>query len=61
MIFSKKEKIRSPYTLEICGSCNKQSQRKFLQGDYVFKKTSSCKFCEGQLIIEKIFGKITTS
>lgn len=57
-MFSKKEEKRDPYTVEQCGSCKKDTKRKFIEGDYVFKETSPCISCKGQLIITKIFGEI---
>ena len=57
-MFSKKEEKRIPYTVEQCESCNKDTKRKFVEGDYVFKETSQCESCKGQLRITKIFGEI---
>lgn len=57
MIFSKKEEIVTPYSVEQCDSCKAISKRKFIRGDYVFKKTESCKSCNGQMLIIKIFGE----
>ncbi len=57
MIFSKKEEIVTPYTVEQCNSCKAISKRKFIRGDYVFKNTESCKSCNGQTLIIKIFGE----
>jgi hypothetical protein len=57
-MFSKKDEQRTPYTVERCEFCNKEVKRKFKEGDYVFKKTLSCKSCKGQLRIEKIYGEI---
>ena len=61
MIFSKKEEIREPYTVEKCNSCNAETKRKFTEGDYVFKNASQCKSCDGKMIIEKIYGEIVTN
>ncbi len=57
MIFSKKEEIVTPYTVEQCNSCKAISKRKFIRGDYVFKNTNSCKSCNGQMLIINIFGE----
>jgi hypothetical protein len=58
-MFSKKEKFRTAFTLEQCESCNKESKRKFKDGDYVFKEISSqCDSCKGKLRISKIFGEV---
>ncbi|MFB5630928.1 MAG: hypothetical protein ACE5RN_05025 [Nitrosopumilaceae archaeon] len=58
MMFSKKEEIRTPFTIEECKSCNKESKRKFKEGDFIFKETSQCALCQGKLRISKIFGEI---
>jgi len=58
MIFKKKEEKRSAYTIEQCSSCQKELKREFKKGDYVFKDTSSCSECEGQMLIIKIFGEL---
>ena len=60
MIFSKKEDVRTPYTVEECDSCHKDIKRKFKDGDYVFKETSQCSSCDGKLRISKIFGELVT-
>lgn len=57
-MFSKKEEIRTPFTVEQCKSCNKESKRKFNDGDYIFKESSECNSCKGKLRISKIFGEI---
>ena len=57
-MFSKKEEKRISYTVEQCESCKKDTKRKFVVGDYVFKETSQCESCKGQLRISKIFGEI---
>jgi hypothetical protein len=57
-MFSKKEEKRAPYTVEQCESCKKETKRKFIEGDYIFKETSPCISCKGQLRITKIFGEI---
>ena len=59
-MFSKKEEERAPYTVEKCDSCNKETKRKFNEGDYIFKNTTTCESCKGQLKIEKIYGEIIT-
>ena len=59
MIFSKKEEIRTPYTIEKCTSCQKESKRKFKDSDFIFKETTECISCKGKLQISKIFGEIT--
>ena len=58
-MFEKNEIIES-HTLEQCDACEKQLKRKFSQGDYVFKHTSKCSSCNGQVIIAKIFGETLT-
>ena len=57
-MFSKKEEIRTPYTVVQCESCHKESKRKFEEGDYIFKETSQCNSCKGKSKISKIFGEI---
>lgn len=57
-MFSKKVEKRTPFTVEQCNSCKKETKRKFKEDDYVFKETSVCSDCKGQLIIVKIFGEI---
>jgi hypothetical protein len=57
MIFSKKEKTIIAYTIEKCQSCNKESQRKFKEGDYLFTAGTECSSCKGQSRISKIFGQ----
>ena len=57
-MFSKKEEKRTPYTIEQCDSCKKETKRKFKKGDYIFKETSKCVSCKKQLRIAKIFGEI---
>ena len=57
-MFSKKVEKRDPFTVEQCNSCKKESKRKFKEDDYVFKETSKCSTCQGQLLIIKIFGEI---
>ena len=57
-MFSKKEEKRVPCTVEQCESCKKETKRKFIEGDYIFKETSPCVSCKGQLRITKIFGEI---
>jgi len=59
MIFSKKEEIVTPFTIEECGSCKAISKRKFKEGDYIFKKTDQCSSCKGQLSVAKIFGEVS--
>ena len=61
MIFSKKEEQRTPFTVEICNSCNKEVKRKFNEGDYLFKETLSCDLCKGKMRIDQIFGEIITN
>ncbi len=58
MIFSKKEEIRDSFTVEECQSCKKQSKRKFKEGDYLFKESSTCNSCQSKTIVVKIFGEI---
>ena len=54
-MFNKNE-IMESYTLERCGSCEKELKRKFSKGDFVFKIVSKCPSCQGQVIITKIFA-----
>jgi hypothetical protein len=57
--FKKKDEVLDPYTVEKCTGCNKISERKFVEGDYVFKTTGKCTACgAGQMMIDKIFGEI---
>ena len=58
MIFSKKQEVRDPFTVEECQSCKKQSKRKFKEGDYLFKESTNCHSCQGKTIVVKIFGEI---
>jgi len=51
-----KTEFMEPYTLERCGSCEKELKRKFSKGDFVFKIMSKCSSCQGQVIITKIFA-----
>jgi hypothetical protein len=60
MIFSKKKEIITPYTMEQCSSCKATSKRKFANGDYVFKNTNKCNSCNGQMLITRIFGEVST-
>ena len=57
-MFSKKEELRTTFTIEQCESCHKESKRKFKDGDFIFKEGSQCNSCKGQLRISKIFGEI---
>jgi hypothetical protein len=57
MIFSKKEKTIIAYTVEKCQSCNKESKRKFKEGDCLFASGPECGSCKGQTRISKIFGQ----
>ena len=58
-LFKKKEEVLDPYTVEKCNSCNKTTQRKFKEGDYVFKMTDKCISCgNGHLMVDKIFGEV---
>ena len=54
-MFNKNEFMES-YTLERCGSCEKELKRKFSKGDFVFKIMSKCSSCQGQVVITKIFA-----
>ena len=56
--FKKKEEVLDPYTVEQCNACNTISQRKFKEGDYIFKIMEKCTACgTGQMMISKIFGE----
>ena len=57
-MFSKKEEIRTPFTVERCESCHKEIKRKFKEGDFIFKESTQCNSCKGKLIISEIFGEI---
>ena len=58
-MFSKKEALRTAFTVEQCESCNNESKRKFKDGDYIFEEISSqCDSCKGKLRISKIFGEV---
>ena len=58
MIFNKKEKERTAYTISKCEQCNFESKKKFEKGDYVFKESSACSSCNGKTRILKIFGEL---
>jgi len=57
---SNKNEIVTEYTLLQCNSCKEQSKQKFSDGDYVFKESSKCSSCDGQVIITRIFGEYLT-
>ena len=57
-MFSQKEDIRTPFTVEQCESCHIESKRKFKDGDFIFKEVSQCSSCKGKLRISKIYGEI---
>lgn len=57
-MFSKKEEIRTTFTIEQCDSCHKELKRKFNVGDFIFKETIQCSSCKGTLRISKIFGEV---
>ena len=59
MIFRKMEKERIPYTITQCEQCNFESKKKFEQGDFIFKESSSCTSCNGKTRILKIFGELS--
>jgi len=52
-----KKKIITPYSVEQCTLCKKELKRKFKDGDFLFQETSQCKFCDGKMQIEKIYGE----
>jgi ssDNA-binding Zn-finger/Zn-ribbon topoisomerase 1 len=56
-MFSKKEKQIIAYTVEKCPTCNKESKRKFKQGDILFAESSQCDKCKIPTAIAKIFGE----
>ena len=56
MIFSKEEIILA-YTVEKCPKCKKSNKRNFSNGDVLFVSSSKCVFCDGVVIIEKIYGE----
>lgn len=58
MIFSKKEEVRTAFTVEQCESCHKESKRKFKEGDFLFNESTQCALCKGKLRISKIFGEV---
>ena len=51
------KKFTTCYTVLECKSCKKSITRKFESGDIVFKTIGDCDNCNGNLIIEKIFGE----
>jgi len=53
-----KQKITNCYAVDECANCKSSSQRKFISGDYLFKQISSCKKCNGKVIVKRIFGEI---
>ena len=57
MIFSKEETILA-YTVEKCPKCEKLNRRAFSKGDVLFTSSSKCIFCDGIVVIEKIYGEI---
>ncbi len=52
-----KKKITHCYTVDECTNCKNISQREFNYGDYLFKEVSSCKSCDGKVIVVQIFGE----
>ncbi|AJM92867.1 MULTISPECIES: hypothetical protein [Nitrosopumilus] len=52
-----KEKITIAYTIEKCEGCGIQKKRKFAEGDVLFSKISKCNSCDGDTVIDKIFGE----
>ena len=56
MIFSK-EKTVVAYTVEKCQSCNMERKRQFRDGDCLFHESNKCDSCNGQMIIDRIFGE----
>ncbi len=56
-MLSKKEKPIISFTIEKCFKCNKEIKRKFKEGDYLFSETTKCPTCDGELLVEKIFGE----
>ena len=59
-LFKKKEAVLDPYAVEQCNKCNKESKRKFKEGDYIFKMTEKCASCgDGQMVIARIFGEVS--
>jgi ssDNA-binding Zn-finger/Zn-ribbon topoisomerase 1 len=57
MIFSKKEKKVTAYTVEKCPNCKKESKREFKDGDFLFAQSTECTSCKVPAIIVKIFGE----
>ena len=57
MIFCKEETILA-YTVEKCPKCEKLNRRAFSKGDVLFTSSSKCTFCDGIVVIEKIYGEI---
>jgi len=51
------KKFITCYTVLECKSCKKSITRKFESGDIVFNTIGDCDNCNGNLIIEKIFGE----
>jgi hypothetical protein len=57
-LFSKKKDIEPLiYSVEKCQSCGKTTKRKFQEGDYVYKSTSKCSKCSGNVMIIAIYGE----
>ncbi len=57
MIFSKKKEELIPYTVEKCNKCNRENKRSFQNGDYLFLKSKKCDSCDGDFIVESVFGE----
>jgi hypothetical protein len=57
MIFSKKGKQLTAYTVEKCPFCKKESKRVFKEGDCLFAQTTECISCKVPTSIIKIFGE----
>ena len=51
------KKFTTCYTVLECKLCKKSITRKFESGDIVFNTIGDCDNCNGNLIIEKIFGE----
>jgi len=54
MSLSEKKK-QEVYTIEECFNCGLKSKRIFKEGDYVFKKASTCIKCNSDMYISMIY------
>lgn len=52
----KKEKIILAYTVSRCGSCGRESRRRFAPGDHLFAESGRCQ-CGGAAAVAMIYGE----